>query len=494
MQPIVSGFHPDPTICRVGDTYYLANSSFEYSPGVPIHASNDLVTWRLIGNALDRPSQLRPSIGARDTGIYAPTLRHHAGRFWLATTDVSRPYDGQLILSAENPEGPWTDPVFIPGCIGIDPDLVWDETGIAHLSWKSFHPDLSGIASVPLSLETGELLDEPRLLWAGTGLPHTEGPHVYRVGHWWYLLVAEGGTERGHVACIARSENLHGPYEPAPGNPILTHRSTDNPVQSTGHGDLVQLSDGSWAMAHLGTRPRGTSPGFHVNGRETFIVGIDWVEGWPVVVDDRFAVSQADHSYIDRFDSPALDPRWIAPGAPPEDFTSTTEHGALLAVNPERQSKSMLLNRARDVEWRADVTMNVHAGQARVILRLDDNHWFGLTLGSNVLETELTVGPATTTIPHSAELVGTGDITASITVRRRPPPQPWGQHPEPDMVGFIVSSESSEPVLLGEFDGRYLSTEVAGGFTGRVWGIEILSGEVLVREVRYTSAPEQDRG
>lgn len=486
-EPVVAGFHPDPSICRVGDTYYLANSSFEYSPGVPIHASTDLVTWRLVGNALDRPSQLKPSAGESSSGIYAPTLRHHQGRFWLATTDVSRPMDGQLIVHAERAEGPWSDPVFVPDCIGIDPDLAWDEQGVAHLSWRSFHPGLLGVASVPVDLETGKTLAEPRVLWAGTGLPDTEGPHLYRIGEWWYLLVAEGGTAREHVVSIARSRELAGPYEACPQNPILTHRGTGHPVQGTGHGDLVQTPDGSWTMVYLATRPRGTGSGYHVNGRESFIAGIDWVDGWPVVQEDAFIVPVADHDFIDNFAGDQLHPRWVAPGAGPEGFARPVVGGLSLTPEAERRSHAMLLTRARDITWQSEFDLDVRRGVARLVVRLDDAHWYGLAVGAGVLETTVAVGPAITTQCHPVELVGSGEVRTGIVVRQQPP-KVWGEHPEPDLIGFTIASGDGEPRLLGEWDGRYLSTEVAGGFTGRMWGVEILSGEVLLRQVRYASS------
>lgn len=486
--PIISGFHPDPSICRVDDAYYLATSSFEYSPGVPIHRSEDLLTWTLVGNALDRPSQLRPSPGGKDTGIYAPTLRHHGGRFWLATTDVSRPFDGQLIVHAEHAEGPWSDPVFVPGAVGIDPDLVWDDDGVAHLQWTSFHPDLAGIASMPIDLDTGRPLGEPTVLWTGTGLPHTEGPHLYRIDGWWYLLVAEGGTERGHVVSIARSRHLEGPYESAPANPILSHRSTSHAVQNTGHGDLVQAPDGSWAMVYLGVRPRGKNPGFHVNGRETFLAGVTWHDGWPVVDVDHFDVPAADHGFVETFPAAPLHPRWIAPGAGPEGFTRVDGRGALLEIDPERQSAHLLATRARDVEWTADVRLDVTSGSVRVLVRHDDTHWYGLTLTSADASVTLSVGPSVST-PTRVPVTDPSAVTVHIAVRRQPPPQPWGAHPEPDLVGFSVSFGEGEPVFLGEWDGRYLSSEVAGGFTGRVFGVEVLEGKVLLDQVSYRGAP-----
>ncbi|MEV7631856.1 family 43 glycosylhydrolase [Microbacterium sp. NPDC089318] len=489
--PIIPGFHPDPSICRVDDTYYIATSSFEYSPGVPIHRSTDLTHWELVGNALDRDSQLRPSSAAKDSGIYAPTLRHHDGRFWLTTTDTSRPFDGQLIVHAERAEGPWSEPVFVPAAIGIDPDIAWDEEGVAHLSWRSFHPELNGIASFPIDLATGEPLAEARLLWEGTGLPHIEAPHLYRIGDWWYLLVAEGGTERGHVVSIARSRSIDGEYEGCPANPILTHRSTDHPVQNTGHADLVQNADGTWSAVYLGVRARGKTPAFHVNGRETFLAGVDWVDGWPVIVEDRFDIPETDHSFTDPLDGESLHPRWVAPGALASSFAAPGPDGAALRFDEARLSRSIIATRALDELWTAEVDLDAIDGDVRVLVRHDDDHWYGVDISADEARATLAIGPAIAH-PATAAIDDGGKVTVGIRVRRRPAPQPYGANPEPDMVGFSVRSGAGEPIDLGEYDGRYLSTEVAGGFTGRVWGVEILRGSARVTAVRYATVRSDD--
>ncbi|MEU0743759.1 family 43 glycosylhydrolase [Streptomyces sp. NPDC006134] len=485
--PVIAGFHPDPSVCRVGDTYYLANSSFEYVPGVPVHRSTDLVTWTHIGHVLTRPSQLAPHAGTAGSGIYAPTLRHHGGRFWLVTTNIHEVRRGHLIVSAENPEGPWTDPVHVAGTIGIDPDLVWDDAGVCHLTWASFLPGLRGIATVPIDPATGAMLAEPRLLWGGTGLAAPEGPHLYRLGEWWYLLLAEGGTERGHAVTVARARSLDGPFEAAPHNPILTHRSTDHPVQNTGHADLVELADGSWAMVYLGVRPRGRTPKFHVNGRETFLAGVDWADGWPVVDEQRFAVKTQDHSFTDRFETPELHPRWVAPGTSPADFARRgSRSGLLLESRPHQQTPALLLTRVRDTQWTARARMDTSAGTGRFLLRIDSDHWYGLTADADTVEATVSIGPAVSTVARIPRPAG-GAVLLSITVRDSDRPGPFGGPDEPDLVELAVVGDDGTSHVLGTFDGRYLSTEVAGGFTGRMLGAELVRGRVVIEEVTYSS-------
>jgi hypothetical protein len=477
--PIVPGFHPDPSICRVGDTYYLANSSFEYVPGVPIRRSTDLVSWELAGHALTRPSQLPPSDGAANTGVYAPTLRHHDGRFHLVTTNI---LDGRghLIVTAEDPAGPWSDPVHVPGTTGIDPDLCWDEHGVCHLTWASFRPNLPGIASVPIDPATGAVLAEPRLLWNGTGLAAPEGPHLYRVDGWWYLLLAEGGTERGHAVTIARSRALEGPYEPAPANPILTHRSTTHPVQNTGHADLVECADGSWAMVYLGVRPRGKTPQFHVNGRETFLAGVDWVDGWPVVDENRFPVPPADNSFTDDFTSAGLHPRWVAPGAPPVVHRAGPGEPVL---------GGSLLTRALDEYWTAVARLDVSHGTATFVVRIDDRHWYGLTADGSTVTATVAIGPAVRTVTA----VAAGSVV-SLRIRALEPPVsgPFREITEPDLIELSVLDDDGRAEVLGSFDGRYLSTEVAAGFTGRMIGLRVLDGTVTLRGFHYTTEHRQN--
>lgn len=484
VRPIIPGFYPDPSICRVGDTYYVVNSSFEYLPGLPVHASTDLVTWRFVGNALTRPSQIPEHRGNPSGSVYAPTIRHHDGRFWIVWTDTNQHGEGvgQLLIHAEDAAGPWSDPIEVPGTVGIDPDLCWDEDGVCHLTWAPHAPHLHPLGTVPIEPETGALLAEPRLLWKGTGGAHPEGPHLYRIDGWWYLLAAEGGTERGHSVTIARARTLDDEFEPAPTNPILTHRGIQHPVQNAGHGDLVQLADGGWAMVHLGVRPRGATPGFHVNGRETFLVGVDWVDGWPVVVEDRYTAVRTDASFADDFRGEALDGRWLGVGMFPASFTAPVPGG--LEISAERGSGIPLLCvRAVDVEWVVDARVDATGGALALEVRIDDAHSYALVHDGEAVSAVLTIGPAVATLGR----VATGpEATLRLRVRLPEPTSRWGE-PQPDIVDLVVVDADGRETVLGSADGRYLSTEVAGLFTGRVVGVRALRGAVRLEAFSYTS-------
>ncbi|MDF2993833.1 MAG: glycoside hydrolase family 43 protein [Microbacterium sp.] len=480
---ILPGFHPDPTICRVGADYFLATSSFEYFPGVPLFTSSDLSTWRPLGSILDRSSQLnvRTGIDHASGGIYAPTLRHHDGRFWMTTTNLHDIRRGHLIVHADDPAGPWGDPVYTAGLIGIDPDLTWDEDGSCYLAWSDVVR--GGISHARIDPSTGEVLGETRELWRGTGGAHAEGPHSFRRGDWWYLLVAEGGTAAGHMVTVARSRTIGGPYESNPANPILTHRSTTDPVQSTGHADILELADGTWAMVHLGTRPRGSFPKWHTNGRETFLTGIEWRDDWPVVVEDRFPHAVLSGNFVDEFTGGALAARWIAPGVDPASFASPSAEGLRLAPGRRPQSaeaERLLAVRAVDLEWEAALLAR---GNVSLTLRIDDLHQAMLQRVGGVVSARVVIGP---TDQELALRPDTDDRTELVIRAVAFGGQP-GQRQGPDRLQLGIR-RGGDFVELANFDGRYLSTEVAGGFTGRVVGMEALGPDVLVTRFAYSGS------
>lgn len=460
----------------MGDDYFLATSSFEYFPGVPIFHSTDLRTWEQIGNALDRSSQLAvtPGMEGRSRGVYAPTLRQHDGRFWLITTNVDHYDRGQLIVTSEDPAGPWSDPIFIPGAAGIDPDLAWDDDGVCHLAWKD--KVRGGISGAILDPESGELLGEPITLWRGSGLAHTEGPHRFRRGGYWYLVVAEGGTHAGHGVSIARSTRIGGPYEPHPGNPVFSHRSSASALQAVGHADFVETADGSWAIVHLGIRPRGQFPGYHVNGRETFAARVDWHEDWPVIGDPIHGT--AGTSFVDRFDVASLHPRWVSPGTDPRAFARPGNDG--LVLDPSRSSseaspRGLLAVRARDEGWTA--TVEVARGDVALTVRIDDVHWFGVELAAGRVTARARTGSL-------SSVCGETVVSDAPRLLLRARSNNGDNFAGPDTLeAGVVDADGT--TILGSIDGRYVSTEVAGGFTGRMIGVEALTRPARVRSFSY---------
>ncbi|OQR64446.1 glycoside hydrolase 43 family protein [Streptomyces maremycinicus] len=484
VRPVVPGFHPDPSVCRVGDVYYLANSSFEYAPGVPIHRSTDLRTWEHIGHALDRPSQLPLEGVAASGGILAPTLRHHDGRFWMVTTLLAAE-PRMFLVTAHDAAGPWSDPVWIPDALGIDPDLAWDDDGACLLTWTRFG---EGIVQAVLDPRTGALLTERRRLWQGTGGKFPEGPHLYRIGEHWYLIVAEGGTERGHAVTLARGPSPAGPFEACPGNPVLTARGSDAPVQSTGHADLVQRPDGTWAMVYLGVRPRGSSPEWHVLGRETFACEVGWSEEWPVVagpVQPDDAAELTEH--LPDAGRP-LPPSWVAPGGFPADVLKATDRGRLLAATAGpvfvgRRQEHLYL-RARAVV----IASEEAGGSGGLELRIDSRHAVGVEVADGRVRAVARIGAAHAVLGEAAAI---GETTLELRVVPHTAATPFGVDMGPDEVVAGTSGPDGFREL-GRIDGRYFSTEVAAGMTGRTVGLACSEGAVLFRSFTYSGADDPE--
>lgn len=494
--PVIPGFSPDPSICRVGDDYYVATSSFEYVPGVPLWHSRDLVNWRLIGHALDRPSQLALADDAPSScGVYAPTLRHHDGRFWLITTVVAGA--GNVLVTAKDPAGPWSDPVPV-GIPGIDPDLVWDDEGHC---WCVFSD--GGIRGVRIDPETGELLSEPVAMWSGSGLQYPEGPHLYRIGDWWYLLLSEGGTERGHAMSVARARTLPGPFEPHPDNPVLSHRSTGHPVQNTGHGDLVQGHDGTWWMVLLGTRPRGDTPKFHGMGRETFLAPVRWEDEWPLPGPLELrapapalpAHPWPDEPYRDSFEAPVLAPCWVSLRRHDPDAVRLDERPGRLVLHARadglhKPGALFVGRRQRDPDCSARTRVEVGEGDSGgIAVRLDEAHHYQVETGDGTVRAVARIGPVRQAVAERPVPPGPLTLRIDITTNVVLPPTVTSApaDPEeaaaaglriggPDTLRLGYETEDGAFEVLAELDGRYLTTEVAGGFTGRVIGMYATQG------------------
>ena len=286
--PIMPGFYPDPSICAVGGDYYLVNSTFAYFPGLPIMHSRDLVHWEQIGNAMHRASQLPLKNAGHSAGLFAPTVRYHQGTFYVICTNVS--FGGNYIVTAKNPEGPWSEPHYIRGAGGIDPSLFFDDDGKCY--YIGTHPNPKGcryngdwyIWIQELDPDSMELVGEHRDVWNGAmrDVIWPEGPHLYKKDSYYYIVHAEGGTGPDHAVTVCRSRNIWGPYENNPCNPILTHRhlGKDYPVRYVGHADLFETPKGDWYMVMLAVRPL---EGYTTMGRETFLARVVWENGWPVV-------------------------------------------------------------------------------------------------------------------------------------------------------------------------------------------------------------------
>lgn len=473
LDPILPGFYPDPSICRVGEDYYLVTSSFHYFPGVPIFHSRDLVNWTQIGHCLTRPEQL-PLEGAKTSaGIYAPAIRWHDGVFYMITTNVSQ--QKHFIVTACDPAGEWSDPVWIDspvvasnGSRGIDPSLFFEDDGTALFSWTTGVAGGNEMLQAPIDVRTGRLLAEPQKIWKGTGGQHTEAPHLYKIDGRYYLILAEGGTSYGHMVTIARSDTPWGPWEECPHNPILTHRSLDIPVQATGHGDLVETPDGDWWMVFLGVRPDMGHPRAYHLGRETFIAPVVWEAGWPVVGERGRISSETrcpdcedpcamDKPWKDDFKESELKPEWNFIRNP-QSSNYRIESDALMLVGSEvtlddpLASPTWIGRRQQHHNCRMEIDLQLDGvGEAGLTAYMDHRHHYAIVLRCISSGQELVVRRRV------------GELQVDVCQ------QPW---PDEHVRLFVEANVKhyrfgyGESAVLDEAGTRYLTTEVATGFTG----------------------------
>ncbi len=489
--PILPGFYPDPTICRVGDDYYLATSTFSYFPGVPIFHSKDLIHWEQIGNALDRPSQLPLGNSEVSEGIFAPTLRYHNGTFYMITTNVSNEL-GNFIVTATDPAGPWSDPYPL-GSEGIDPSLFFDDDGKCY--YCGTKPRREGaryfgdneIYIQELDLNTMKLVGESYPAWHGAlrGVEWPEGPHIYKKNGWYYLLISEAGTAHDHAISIARSKSLFEPFEGHRGNPIMTHRHLgyDYPIVNVGHPDIVETKNGEWWMVLLASRPYG---GYRRNmGRETYLVPFSWDGDWPVINPGKGIVE-------DTVQAPDL-PLFFAPPVPAkEDFnTKTLPMHFMYLRNPIEENYSFD-QKPGYLSMKCGKDLLSSDGRPSYVCTRQTGFCFRL-------ETSLNFTPSTTTeqagiaIFQNAAfnyqcLLGTDGTNSVLSILKTQGGETEtlktltldGTHSnmklrlEADMqdLSFSYSIDGVNfTTIIDHIDGRILCTDVAGGFVGNTMGI-----------------------
>ncbi|WP_245966493.1 glycoside hydrolase family 43 protein [Sphaerisporangium album] len=509
--PILPGCHPDPSICRVGDDYYLVTSTFEWFPGVPIFHSRDLAHWRRIGHVLDRASQLSLDGIRPSGGIYAPTLRHHDGVFYMITTLVDGLMEsGNFVVTATDPSGPWSEPHWLPDAEGFDPSLFFDDDGRAwaHGTRPAHRPAYEGHTEVwlrELDLDGMKLVGEEHVLWDGAvkGAIWSEAPHIYKVDGRYYLLTAEGGTAHDHAVIVARADAVTGPYTGNPRNPILTHRTLghDHPITSTGHADLVQTPAGDWWTVLLAIRPYGghghdrvlgrdalpvTRPddstavpprdgGYHYNlGRETFLTSVRWEDGWPLPAQVRESAEAPAlpprrwpaPPACDNFDSELLAPVWSHLRTPREPYWTLTERpGHLrLCTRPEslseRANPSLVARRQQHAHFAAHAAMEFTpraAERAGLALVQNDAHHILLVLTADGLVVIRREAGEDQTLAHAA--VPPGRIWLGVEA-----------HEQDYQMSYAVRPGDWHP-LGAPVDGRVLSTSTAGGFIGAYIGL-----------------------
>jgi xylan 1,4-beta-xylosidase len=479
--PVIPGFNPDPSLCRVGSDYYLVTSTFEYFPGVPVYHSKDLINWEHIGYCLTRKSQLPLDNCRSSGGIYAPTIRYNNGTFYMVTTNVSG--GGNFYVHTRDPAGEWSEPVWVKQG-GIDPTLFFDADGKVYLTSNDNAEGKTGIALSEIDIETGKLISPIRHIWGGTGGRYPEAPHIYKIGDFYYLMIAEGGTEYGHMETIARSKSIWGPYSSNPENPILTHRGLagqNQLIQGTGHADLVQAHDSSWWMVFLAFRKAGGD--FHHLGRETFLTPVKWnANGWPEV-----SVADTVGSFVttptlplfhmkkesarDEFITEKLDLRWNFLRNPDEASWSLKKKPGSLTLTgnthtlDEAASPAFIGRRQQHFSCTTTVSLDFSPAAdnetAGITALMNEKHHYDLYIQKEGNDRYIVLRYRIGSLKHiekKAKLTS-GPVQLRINA---------------EQLAYTFSylpAGATEFIPLGSMETRYLSSEVAGGFTGVYLGM-----------------------
>jgi xylan 1,4-beta-xylosidase len=524
--PVLAGFYPDPSMCRVGDNYYLVNSTFSYYPGITIFKSKDLVHWKLIGYALNRPEQLDLDSEGVTRGLFAPAIRYNKGIYYITCTNIDK--GGNFVVTAKNPEGPWSNPSWLP-INAIDPSLFFNDNGKAYIVYNSIPPDdkplYNGHRTIRMhdfDIKTLKIKGEERILVnGGTDIKKKpvwiEGPHIFKVNGLYYLTCAEGGTAYDHSEVVFRSKNVEGPYIPYKNNPILTQRNLDTnrifPITSTGHADFIETPSGKWWAVFLGVEPYPPYKDDYYNiGRETFLAPVRWENGWPVITSDHQLVKHyypnplpvdknfkgiplgGNFEYTDNFDSGTLDLSWEFLRTVREKWYNLTAKKGFLAMqlrpetcygnmNPSfiaRRQQHNISSASTGLEF---MPKSENEKSGLVIFQNEFHYYFickSIDNGSPVIQ--LYKSAESDTAINKMELLASRSLNTE---------ENSGE------IYFKIESHNSDysfyygfapnkwEKLKDNVDGKFLSTKTAGGFVGCMYALYATSTGSPSQNVSY---------
>jgi xylan 1,4-beta-xylosidase len=375
--PVVSGFHPDPSVVRVGEDYYMVNSTFQYFPAIVISHSKDLVNWEIIGHAVTNSEELDLSELNDSHGIWAPDISYYNGTFYIFATlrlnggaeeAAYKMIRRQLVVKSDRPEGPYSKPVFID-VDGIDPSHFVDDDGSHYML---LNPK---VRLVRLNDECTEAVSEPITIWEGTGKNSPEGPHLLKKDGYYYAILAEGGTEYNHSVTVGRSKSLYGPFENCPYNPVLKQNNPEAKIQRSGHCKLVQTQKGEWWAVYLCSRLNEGK--FSTLGRETALDPVQWTEdGWftinnlqgpsEIQIAPNLPEVKFEEKYFDDFDSDKLSLIWQFVRNPNKEDYSLTERPGYYRIYTGKHDlnsihgKNTLLRREKHHHYSASIKLEFH--------------------------------------------------------------------------------------------------------------------------------------
>ena len=507
LNPILAGFYPDPTICRVEDKFYLVNSSFCYFPGLPIFESTDLVNWKQIGNIINRAEQADFGNSRLSGGMYAPTIRYNKRTFYVICTNVSGV--GNFIVTAKNPLGPWSNPIALPEVNGIDPDLFFDEDGKVYITHNgpppnnvSLHDGHRAIYMLEYDLEKQKTTTSPKLVInGGTDMSKKpvwiEGPHVIKKNGFYYMICAQGGTGFNHSEVVFRSKNIYGPYESYAENPILTQSHLDsnrkNLISTTGHADFVQLPNGDWWSVFLGCRPYEGD--LYNTGRETFMMPVEWKNDWPEIVGGNQPIPMIykrpnlplskekteplNGNFVlkDDFDSNKLDFKWSFIRTPKEKWYELINGKLLIKLRPEsihtETNFSFIGRRQQHLKFEASVKLEFNPKDNVAVAGLtafqNEKHYFLIGKRLNA-DNKLEVF-----VEREADKINNGksEIVTKKELLNSDKPLFVKIEGNGRWYSFYYKTAQNADwvLLIKDVDGSILSTKEAGGFVGTYLGM-----------------------
>ncbi len=501
MNPVISGYYPDPSICRKGDTYYLVNSSFGYFPGVPIFTSKDLVNWKQIGHVLDRSLQFSFTGKDMSRGIFAPAIEYNPynDTFYMITTDNEG--IGNFYVKTKDPLKGWSDPILLPEVKFIDPSFFFDEDGKGYIVhndepengplWNQHRTirihefDVKNDRTIGKNKEIISLGSDPakKPIW-------DEGPHLYKINGYYYLMCAEGGTSGGHSEVIFRSKSPWGPFEAAGYNPILSQKGLpkdrENMITSAGHADLIQTPEGDWWAVFLGVRPYDGKNMFNI-GRETLLLPVEWENDFPIIlrkgkpipiVVDKKNLQPAENQtngnfeYKQEFNDTNLDYSWIQIRTPEQEFYSIEKGKLKIKSLPisieEKKSPAAVVRRQKHNNFSVETQME--------FTPKTENDFAGLTLFQNerfqfLFGKAMVKGKVVLNVYRMAK---DKKLLVSVELKAKDSKKPIKLKLKGDAgkADFCYSFDGKTWITIVEkADATNLSTQAAGGFIGTTIGL-----------------------
>lgn len=505
--PIVSGFYPDPSICRKNSDYYMVHSSFSYYPGIPILHSRDLVHWEQIGHVLDRPSQLKLDSIRLSGGIYAPAISYNPvnNTFYVVATCVDG--IGNFVVKSKVPHQGWSEPIILPKVGGIDPSLFFDDDGKAYLVHNDAPagiPEYEGHRAIWIhnyDTDTDQTFgDKQMIVDGGTDKSEQpiwiEGPHLYKINGKYYLMAAEGGTSVNHSEVIFISDQVKGPYRPMTGNPILTQRNLPeyrpNPVTCTGHADLIETPSGQWFAVFLACRPYEGD--LYNTGRETFLLPVTWKNGLPIIMEKGEIIPYIVHSEGWMPDTTGIIPQKFTGNVTWKDDFSTdgklglewlfirTPRGNWWNIYESRlhltpttcsiytiDAPAFIGHRQQHTNFTVTTEMSFTPQNERAFAGLAcyQNEKFNITFGKTIRE-----GKTVVTVIRTAEGKHTIEGVCTLDDKIADIPLYLRIIGRGGKYSFIMSANNQEwKSVATDVDATILSTHKAGGFTGTVIGM-----------------------